>query len=117
VPHKLVVCVRTDLDMGQGKLAAQVGHASVTAALDAESADAKTFQAWKREGQAKVVVGVGSVDELEQVERDARDAGLRVTTVTDAGRTQLDPGTTTCLAVGPDEAGKLDPVTGHLSLL
>lgn len=103
--------------MGKGKLAAQVGHASVKAALDAKAADAKTFEAWKREGQAKVVVKVDSIDELDEIERSARDAGLRVNRVTDAGRTQLEPGTTTCLAVGPNEPGKLDTVTGHLSLL
>lgn len=115
--HKLVVCVRTDLGMGKGKIAAQVGHASVKAALDAKRNAPKAFDAWKRSGQAKVVVKVQDLDELEGVERKARDAGLRTTRVTDAGRTQIASGTTTCLAVGPDEAGRLDPVTGHLSLM
>lgn len=103
--------------MGKGKLAAQVGHASVKAAMDVKSSDKRTYQAWKRSGQAKVVVKVGGIDELETIERKARDAGLRTNRVTDAGRTQIDPGTTTCLAVGPDDAGKIDAVTGHLSLL
>ena len=34
--YKLVVLVRTDLDMGKGKMAAQVGHASVECALWSE---------------------------------------------------------------------------------
>lgn len=114
---KLVVCVRTDLGLGKGKLAAQVGHASVKAAMDTKQRDASTYQAWARAGQAKVVVKVGGIDELDRIEQDARDAGLPVTRVTDAGRTQVDPGTTTCLAVGPAEADRLDTVTGHLSLL
>lgn len=113
---KLVVCVREDLGMGTGKVAAQVGHASVDAALRAKrSGDA--FGAWKDAGQPKVVVGVGGLDELEAIERDARAANLPTTTITDAGRTQLEPGTTTVLAVGPAEGSRLDPVTGHLSLL
>lgn len=114
---KLVVCVRTDLSMGKGKLAAQVGHASVDAALAARRSDRSSFDAWKDAGQPKVVVGVDGIEELEAIERQARDANLPTTTITDAGRTQLEPGTTTCLAVGPARAGRLDPVTGHLSLL
>ncbi len=115
--YKLVICARTDIGMGKGKLAAQVGHASVRAALDAKSSDPRTFKAWERSGQAKVVVKVKGIDELEEIERKARDAKLRTNRVSDAGRTQLDPGTTTCLAVGPDDEGRLDAVTGHLKLL
>lgn len=115
--HKLVVCVRTDLGMGKGKIAAQVGHASVKAALDAKRNAAKTFDAWKRSGQQKVVVKVDGLDDLEAIERTARDAGLPTARVSDAGRTQIDPGTSTCLAVGPAASDKIDAVTGHLSLL
>lgn len=114
---KLIVCVREDLDLGVGKVAAQVGHASVKAALQAEKKDAKTFKAWTDSGQAKVVVGVSDLDELERIERKARDARLPTVRVTDAGRTQVASGTTTCLAVGPASSSKLDPVTGGLPLL
>lgn len=114
---KLVVCVRTDLGMGKGKIAAQVGHASVKAALAAKRSDKRTFDAWEHSGQQKVVVKVDGLDELETVERKARDANLPTHRVTDAGRTQLDPGTTTCVAVGPAEADRIDAVTGHLKLL
>ncbi len=115
--RKLVVCVRKDLGLGKGKLAAQVGHASVKAALQARSRDKKGFEAWTDGGQAKVVVGVEDLDELEEIERAAQDARLPVARVTDAGRTQIPSGTTTCVAVGPAPSNKLDPVTGHLSLL
>jgi PTH2 family peptidyl-tRNA hydrolase len=117
VTTKLVVCVRTDLGMGKGKIAAQVGHASVDAALAAKSRNESAFDAWKQSGQQKVVVKVQSIDELEDVQRQAARKGLPTTRVKDAGRTQLEPGTTTCLAVGPAEEGKIDPVTGHLTLL
>lgn len=112
---KLVVCVRTDLGMGEGKLAAQVGHASVDAALAAKRSG--DFSAWKDDGQPKVVVGVSGVGELEEIEREARAANLPTTRVVDAGRTQLEPGTATCVAVGPAKASRIDAVTGHLSLL
>lgn len=114
---KLVICVRRDIKMGKGKLAAQVGHAAVTAALSAKQGAARTFDAWMRSGQPKVVVKVDDLEALERVERKAQDAKLHTERVTDAGRTQLDPGTTTCLAVGPDDADKIDAVTGDLKLL
>lgn len=114
---KLVVCVRTDLGMGKGKIAAQVGHASVQAAEASRRSDRSTYDAWRDAGQPKVVVKVGGSGELEDVRRDAQAANLPTQTVTDAGRTQLDPGTTTCLAVGPADGDRIDAVTGHLSLL
>ena len=114
---KLVVCARTDLQLGKGKLAAQVGHASVSAALDAQKGAPGLFREWVHNGQPKVVVKVSGIKELEEVERRARDAGLHTRTVTDAGRTQIAPGTVTCLAIGPDNEGKIDTVTGHLKLM
>ncbi|MDX1612336.1 MAG: peptidyl-tRNA hydrolase Pth2 [Candidatus Thermoplasmatota archaeon] len=114
--YKLVVCARTDIGMGKGKLAAQVGHASVKAANAARTKDKRAYDAWLRSGQPKIVVKVKSIDQLEEVERKARDAKLPTHRISDAGHTQLDPGTTTVLAVGPADAGRIDAVTGHLKL-
>jgi PTH2 family peptidyl-tRNA hydrolase len=117
VAPKLVVCVRTDLGMGKGKTAAQVGHASVKAAEAARRQDQSMSKAWKDAGQPKVVVTVTGSGELDEIRREARAANLPTQTVTDAGRTQLEPGTTTCLAVGPADGDRIDAVTGHLTLL
>jgi len=113
--HKLVLVVRTDLDMGRGKIAAQVAHAAVAAALAAQGS--RDFRAWLLEGQPKVVLKVGSAEELSQIADAARAAGLAVEIVRDAGRTQLAPGTLTCCAVGPAENSQVDAVTGGLALL
>lgn len=112
---KLVLAVRTDLGMGRGKIAAQVAHAAVAAALASRgSAD---FAAWTGEGQPKVVVRVLTGEQLQEVAAAAAAAGLPVQVIHDAGRTQLAPGTPTCCAIGPAEAGRIDAVTGELSLL
>ena len=113
--HKLVLVVRTDLDMGRGKIAAQVAHAAVAAALAAQGGP--DFRAWLLEGQPKVVLRVGSAEELAQVAAGARAAGLAAEIIRDAGRTQLAPGTPTCCAIGPAENSRIDAVTGGLSLL
>src|SRR5262252_4908207 len=95
---KLVVVVRTDLDMGRGKIAAQVAHAAVAATLTGlGTADCTARLA---EGQPKVVLRVRTAGQLEVVVRQARSSGLPVEVISDAGRTQLTPGTVTCCALG-----------------
>jgi PTH2 family peptidyl-tRNA hydrolase len=111
---KQVIAVRTDLGMGDGKLAAQVAHASLNAYDEARDADADE---WRRTGATKVVVSVGSEDELLALEREARAANLPHALVRDAGRTQVESGTATALGVGPAPTPDVDAVTGDLKLL
>ena len=112
---KLVFVVRTDLDMGRGKIAAQVAHAAVAAALDGLGSPG--FTQWLREGQPKVVLKVSGDERLREVATAASTAGLPVELIQDAGRTQVTPGTLTCCAIGPAAAELIDAVTGDLSLL
>jgi len=112
---KLALVVRTDLGMGRGKIAAQVAHAAVAAVL--ATSRSRDFAAWLAEGQPKVVLKVASADQLLDVARRARAAGLPVELIQDAGRTQVAPGTATCCAVGPADSARMDPVTAELSLL
>jgi peptidyl-tRNA hydrolase, PTH2 family len=112
---KLAVVVRADLDMGRGKIAAQVAHAAVAAVLANLGTD--DLAGWLRDGQPKVVLKVASAGELEEVIRAAEAAGLPIELVQDAGRTQVAPGTLTCCAVGPAESQRIDAITGGLSLL
>jgi peptidyl-tRNA hydrolase, PTH2 family len=111
---KQVIVVRNDLKMPKGKLAAQVAHGSVEAVLNS---DQKIVQIWKKQGMKKSVVKVESLTELENILLNAKNEGLKVGWINDAGRTCLAPGTTTVLGIGPDEEIKIDRVTGHLKLL
>jgi PTH2 family peptidyl-tRNA hydrolase len=112
---KLTLVIRSDLGMGRGKMAAQAAHAAVAAALAAlGTAD---FRAWLRDGQPKVVLKAVSEDDLFAIAERASDAGLPVQMIHDAGRTQVAEGTPTCCAIGPAEDGRIDAVTGGLSLL
>ena len=43
--------------------------------------------------------------------------GLPVEVISDAGRTQVTPGTLTCCALGPAEDQRIDAVTAGLALL
>ena len=112
---KLALVVRADLGMGRGKIAAQVAHAAVAAVL--ANGGSRDFAAWLAEGQPKVVLKVASAEQLAEVVRGAVAAGLPVELIRDAGRTQVEPGTVTCCAVGPADSGRVDALTGALSLL
>ena len=115
--YKVVVLVRTDLDMGKGKMAAQVGHASVELALRAQKMDRKAFDAWMSAGQKKVVLKVANKDEMIRYMNEARSSGLYTCRITDAGRTQIEPGSQTCVGIGPAPESEIDKVTGGLKML
>ncbi|QRV15577.1 peptidyl-tRNA hydrolase Pth2 [Haloterrigena salifodinae] len=110
---KQAIVARTDIGMGQGKLAAQVAHASLSAY---EKADEQLRNQWKQGGQKKVVLKGESERQLHELAAIADSEGVPNATVRDAGHTQLEPGTVTALAVGPAGDDRVDSVTGELSL-
>jgi len=115
--YKQVIVVRTDLKMGKGKLAAQVGHAAVSAAEEARKRRSKWWQAWLREGQCKVAVKVKNLADLLELQKEAVGMKLPHSLITDRGLTQLPPSTVTCLGIGPAPAIQIDKITGKLPLL
>ncbi len=114
---KLVCIVNQSLKMGKGKIAAQVGHASVEACLFCIQKPSLAFEAWKRQGQRKVVVKARDAEEIEAILLAAIDAGLATTRIRDAGKTQIPSGSLTVGAIGPAREEELDELTGHLKLL
>ena len=115
--YKQVIVVRKDLAMTAGKIAAQVAHAAVLGAEKTKHENINWFNPWYRSGQAKVVVKINNFDELLKVRRHAESLDLTVVEVHDSGLTQLPPGTTTCIGIGPAPADLIDKVTGGLKLL
>lgn len=136
---KQVIVMRTDLNMRKGKMAAQAAHASMKLLMERtnffeyakestiwdgfyiwqlETWESEPLHRWLRGAFTKVVVGVGSEEELFEIKKKAEEAGILCTLVTDAGKTEFDGArTNTCIAVGPEWASKIDEITGHLKLL
>ncbi|MBN1644448.1 peptidyl-tRNA hydrolase [Candidatus Woesearchaeota archaeon] len=112
--YKQVILVRKDLKLSKGKMSAQVAHASSEAVLKSHKDD---ITKWRNRGMKKAVLQVSSKEELFKYKQQAEDAGLIVSLITDAGRTELEPGTITCLGIGPDKEEKIDKITGELKLL
>lgn len=115
--YKQVIVFRSDLKMGKGKLAAQAGHAAVSAAEDARKRHRTWWEAWLFEGQRKIAVKVEDEKELGELESAAKDLGLPYALIVDRGLTQIPEGTVTCLGIGPAPAGLVDRLTGKLKLL
>jgi PTH2 family peptidyl-tRNA hydrolase len=113
----LVLVVNHGLKMGKGKIAAQVGHASIGAMTGVHENDRGRLEAWLATGQRKVCVKGDDAEHLLEMQRQAKAAGLPTTAVRDAGHTQVPSGSLTVVAIGPAEASLIDQLTGELKLL
>uniref|UniRef100_A0A1I7XJC4 peptidyl-tRNA hydrolase n=1 Tax=Heterorhabditis bacteriophora TaxID=37862 RepID=A0A1I7XJC4_HETBA len=116
--HKMVLVVNTSLKMGTGKMAAQVGHATLGVYRQAMGSEMgqEAVSAWIRHGQVKIVVKGQSTEQLMDMYKTAKDTGCFCYLVQDAGYTQIPPGSRTILGVfGTVE--QVDAVTGGLKLL
>ena len=103
--------------MGKGKIAVQVGHATLTASEEAKRRHPDWWHQWFHEGQAKVVVKVDSESALRDLRREAEELGLPSALIQDSGLTQVEPGTATCVGIGPGPVELIDKITGELPLL
>jgi len=116
--HKMVFVVRSDLAMGKGKIAAQCCHAALMCYQRAQIMDPENLELWEATGTAKVCLKTdGGEEELINLRKKAKAEGLVTAIVCDAGHTQVAPGTSTVLGIGPAPVSLIDKVTGHLKLL
>lgn len=111
---KQVILVRADLNLPKGKLAAQCAHAAVDAEIKSPRSKVET---WMNEGGKKAVLKVKDLEELKHFEKLARSEKLVTAVIQDKGLTVVEPGTVTCMGIGPDEEMKINKVTGKLKLL
>lgn len=111
---KQAILVRQDLKLPKGKLAVQCSHASTEAALESNK---NKLRKWRKQGSKKVVLKVKDEKELLSFYKKARKSRLKSILIRDAGRTVLEPGTITALAIGPDKEERIDKLTGKLKMV
>jgi PTH2 family peptidyl-tRNA hydrolase len=114
---KQVILIRTDLKMGTGKKCAQSCHASVSASDLTRVQNKNAWKIWKNTGQKKVVLKLKDMEELIEILKKLESNKFLYFVVKDAGLTQLTPGTTTAVGIGPVESALIDKITGDLKLL
>lgn len=121
---KMVFVVNTSLEMGAGKVAAQVGHAAlgVQRTLAAKSKEGKykvtmtDLGLWQDFGEKMVVVKGESTQHLRDLHLMAEDLELPSFLVKDAGITQVPSGAVTVFGVfGEDD--DVNKITGRLKLM
>ena len=113
---KQAIIIRSDLKMGKGKCAGQSAHASVSALRKAEARAPDAVAQWEEQGQKKIVLKVGSEDELFALfERMKKEIPCAL--IHDAGKTQLEPGTATCFGAGPADESLINKYCKDLKLL
>jgi PTH2 family peptidyl-tRNA hydrolase len=112
--YKQVILLRKDLKLPKGKACSQVAHAAVEAF---HRSNKDIIKHWRSEGMKKVVLEVANLQEMYRYKQQAEDAGLITAVITDAGHTVVEPGTTTCMAIGPEKEETIDRITGKLKIL
>ncbi len=113
---KQVIVMIKELKLTKGKMAAQASHASLSAYKMAKAKHPHHVSLWEEEGEKKVIVYVEKTADLFELFHRIPDDIPKVM-ITDAGKTHLDPGTVTCLGIGPYYEDELDKYTGNLKLV
>jgi len=103
--------------MGTGKKCAQSCHASISSADLVRTRNKDVWKKWKNAGQKKVILRVSGMEELKEIVLKLEKNQIPYFLIKDAGLTQLTPGTTTALGIGPAVSETLDKFTGDLKLL
>lgn len=129
---KQVLVIRKDIKMPQGKVGAQLAHASTGALLSLvkfkERKNRNTWTisapkdgavtAWLEGRFAKICVYVKSEEEIIELYEKAKAAGLPTALIKDAGFTVFNGvPTITAVGIGPGFVEDIDKITGHLPLL
>jgi len=122
--YKQVILIREDLNLSAGKLAAQVAHASLGAILSISKIEDKkltielddpTFL-WISERFTKICLKVKNEEELLFYYNKVKESNLKHAIIKDAGFTELESPTLTCLGIGPDFNDRIDAITKKLRL-
>jgi peptidyl-tRNA hydrolase, PTH2 family len=118
---KQIIVMRTDLNMRKGKMVAQGAHAAMKFLAESVLRGIplqENQRRWLQGLSTKICVGVDSEANLIAIFDQANQAGLVVHKIVDAGKTEFaGVPTITCIAIGPDEASRVDAVTAELKLI
>lgn len=117
---RMVIAVNMAVDMGIGRLSAQIAHAATLIILQAGKWEGNKFlfeadcdlEYWAKEERiTKIVVKVWGEDALKSLQESMEKSGIRTAMMIE------DDGQFTALAIGPSSSPELDRLTRHLPLM
>jgi PTH2 family peptidyl-tRNA hydrolase len=115
--YKMVMVIRTDLKMSKGKMIVQACHAAVESSEVAKRENREIWKKWRNGSSKKVALRIESLEELLVLYNNTLQLKVSCALIKDAGLTELPPGTTTALGIGPDKSEVIDKITGQLQLI
>jgi len=110
----MALIVRRDVVMSAGKMAVQCAHAAVTCTRRARQ-HGRLYDRGLEGGARRVCLAAEDEAHLNEVRALAEAHQVVHALITDAGRTELPPGTVTVLGLGPAPRRALDAITGSLA--
>ncbi|KAI4459493.1 peptidyl-trna hydrolase 2 [Holotrichia oblita] len=118
VTCKMVFIINSALNMGIGKIAAQVAHASLGLYrnLIHDRNMTEELGAWEEYGEKKIVLKGTNDVHLQELQKLATEKNIHSYLVRDAGRTQIPEGSITVLGLFGEE-NLVNTVSGKLGLL
>ena len=118
VTYKMVFVVNLELKMSPGKIAAQVGHATLGLYkfLLSQQEQRHGVELWEERGSKKVILRGKDVRQMLDLKKKAYELHIANIMVHDAGKTEVEPGSLTVFALF-GKSTEVDKVTGNLTLL
>jgi len=113
--YKMIFCIRSDLKMSKGKIAAQCSHGAIDMYKKMMKKHSDMLEEWEETGSKKIVTKCTDkqynilIKKLQMAEMD-------YTVIKDAGCTEVNPGTETVLVIF-DKEKKVNPFTGNFKTL
>lgn len=125
-PPKQTIVFRKDLNCRKGKIAAQVGHASMKVFFDRmKKSDSgyicnftEEMEEWKNGAFTKIVLGCDSIEDIYDLQKKADSLNIPNAVIVDNGTTEFGGvPTVTCIAIGPCQADVVENLTSKFPLL
>lgn len=105
---------REDLPLPPGKMAAQSGHAFLTAWIGCT--DRAMAEAYMADGQPKLALVAPNLEALFKIQKRAKDRGVSFAMIKDAAHTILEKPDFTVLGLGPMNRNDYNNLTRGLAL-
>ncbi len=97
----IAIFIRKDLKLGKGKSGAQLSHGAISLLFQPIFSNPKIDEFIKSTDKTLLLFSVGDLKDLKEIEHMCITTKTNYSLITDAGHTQIAPGTITTCAVGP----------------
>lgn len=99
--NSIALFFRKDLKLGKGKTGAQLSHGIISLLYQPTFRNSSLDEFKRGKKENILIYSVSSLKDLKEIEHMCQQFKVNNTLIIDAGHTQIEPGTATCIGVGP----------------